>query len=77
MNDFKRETFSHRLKALREEKGMDQAALAEASGVSANAIARYETGRNIPGIDKAVLLAKALGCSTDVLIGCVPLSGVA
>ena len=56
---------------------MDQIALAEASGVSANAIARYETGRNIPGIDKAVMLAIALDCSTDVLIGCVPLSGIA
>lgn len=77
MRKYDAQTFSRRLKALREEKGMDQAALAEASGVSRNAIGRYETGRNIPRADILVSLACSLDCSVDVLLGCVPLSGVA
>jgi len=73
MNDFDPNTFSRRLKALREERGMDQDALALASGVSKGAIARYEMGRNAPRVDAIVSLANALGCSCDVLIGVVPL----
>lgn len=77
MRKYDAQTFSKRLKALREEKGMDQTALAEVSGVSLNSIARYETGRNIPRADVLVSLANSLECSVDVLLGCVPLSGVA
>lgn len=74
MNEFDIKTFSQRLKALRMERGMDQDALAEASGVSKGTIARYEIGRNIPRVDVVVSLARALGCSCDVLIGVVPLA---
>lgn len=74
MNDFDSKTFAQRLKALRMERDMDQDALADASGVSKGAIARYETGRNIPRVDVVVSLASALGCSCDVLIGVVPLA---
>lgn len=74
MNDFDSKAFAQRLKALRMERDMDQDALADASGVSKGAIARYETGRSIPRVDVAVSLAGALGCSCDVLIGVVPLA---
>lgn len=75
VNDFDSTVFSRRLKALREERGLSQAQLANASGIDKSAIARYETGRTLPGIDRAVTLARALDCSVDVLAGCVPLVG--
>lgn len=73
MERFDTAAFARRLKALREERGMDQEALAKASGVSKGSIARYEIGMNVPRVDIAVALAGALGCSTDVLFGIVPL----
>ena len=76
MNEFDTDTFARRLKALREERGMDQDELANASGVSKGSIARYETGLNIPRVDNIVSLAQALRCSCDVLIGVVPRAGV-
>jgi len=74
INEFDTATFARRLKSLREERGMDQDALAKASGVSKGSIARYETGCNIPRVDITVALARALDCSCDVLIGVVPLA---
>lgn len=77
MGEFEIQTFARRLKALREERGMDQDALASASGVNKGSIARYETARNIPRADVVVALARALGCSCDVLVGVAPLAVVA
>lgn len=74
MNKFDSVTFARRLKALREERGMDQNALASKSGVSRDSIARYEMGTNTPRADIVVSLARALGCSCDVLMGVVPLA---
>lgn len=74
MKEFDTQTFARRLKALRMERGMDQDALAAASGVSKATIARYETGRNTPKVDAAVDLAQALECSLDVLVGVIPLA---
>lgn len=48
--------------------GMSQEALAQASGVSRVAIARYETGERVPSITIAARIAKALGCKVDDLI---------
>ena len=73
---FNAETFSRRLKSLREERGMDQRQLAEASGVSLDSVKRYETGRNIPRADALMSMAQALDCSVDILLGAVPLVGV-
>ncbi len=70
---YERNTFARRLKAVREERGMDQSALAAASGVSIGAIARYESERNTPNVQQIVKLANALNCSLDVLCGRVPL----
>lgn len=69
--------FARRLKALREERGVDQDGLAELSGVSKGSIARYETGRNMPGIETACALADALNVSVDTLLAREPLTGVA
>lgn len=76
MSRFNSELFSRRLKALSEERGMDQGQLANVSGVSKGSIARYEMGRNIPRADVLMALAHALDCSVDVLLGSVPLAGV-
>lgn len=47
---FDREKFSNRLAALRAERGLDQAGLAERAGVSRDSIARYETGGAVPNL---------------------------
>ena len=73
MEGFSSDAFARRLKALREERGIDQEQLANATGISKAAIARYETGRSLPRIDTAFMLAEALRCSIDVLTGHVPL----
>lgn len=70
---YERTTFSRRLKALREERGMTQRDLADASGVKLNSIARYETAEIIPRADKVFDMAQALDCSIDVLMGRVQL----
>ena len=47
---------------------MSQEELAQASGVSRVAIARYESGKRTPSISIAARIAKALGCKLDDLI---------
>lgn len=64
---YSNETFAHRLKVARAEARMSQADLAEASGVDANSIARYEQGAVTPGFDKAYALAVALGTDLNTL----------
>lgn len=60
--------FGRRIKQLREAKGWTQEELAERSGVSAQAVSHYETGRRSPLFSTAVHLAAALGCPvTDLL----------
>ena len=49
-----------RLKQLRAEQGMSQAALAETSQISREYIARLETGHHDPSLSTLVKLAKAL-----------------
>lgn len=63
--------FSERLKTIRTKKGLSQADLAKAVGVSAATISSYETpnGTKIPALDKAAAIAKALEVSLDWLCG--------
>lgn len=61
--------FSNTLAAIRTYRGMTQEELAKASGVSKNAIARYEAGMNKPSAESVLKLAQALRCSTDILFG--------
>lgn len=72
---FDREKFSNRLAALRAERGLDQAGLAERAGVSRDSIARYETGGAVPNLESACRLAEALDCGLDVLAGIVSITG--
>lgn len=63
------DTLAHRMKVARAEARMDQQALADAAGISKDSVARYETGRNVPSLDKAFDMAVALGVSIDSLVG--------
>ena len=66
---FEKEVFASRLRGKRAERGLNQAELAEASGVSVAAITNYENGGYVPGADKVYMLADALGCDLNWLLG--------
>ena len=57
-----------RIAALRRERGLSQAELAGAIGVSPSALGMYEQGRREPSADTMVALARALSVSTDFLL---------
>ncbi len=61
--------FGKRLIALRRLRGMTQVQLAEAADTTQRAISYYETTGNYPPAPALVALAKALGVSTDELLG--------
>jgi transcriptional regulator with XRE-family HTH domain len=63
-------TIGDRLKRQRVRRGYSQTELAELSGVKQSLISRIENGsRDNPSADVLRGLAKALGCTTDYLIG--------
>lgn len=57
------------IKALREEKGMTQAELAEALFVTPQSVSRWEKGQAYPDIEKLPLLSELFGVSVDELLG--------
>lgn len=63
------DTFAHRLMVIRKDRKMSQKDLAEAAGITANSIARYEGGSVIPQADSLCAMADALNCTTDQLVG--------
>lgn len=69
MTCFDSEAMARNIKVERVKRGWSQEDLAKASGVGLNSIARYETGNVVPGLDNALKLAKALGCSIDDIAG--------
>lgn len=58
-----------KLKTRREELGLSQEKLAEKAGVTKQAISAYELGSRVPGAGVLALIADALNCSTDYLLG--------
>lgn len=64
--------FGTRLAALRQAKGLTQAELGDAVGVSNRVIAYYEADGAQPPGAMLVDLARALGVSTDELLGVKP-----
>jgi len=67
MNTFSTNSFSSRLKELREKFKYSQDGLAKKIGVSKTSIQNYESGK-IPKGDHIIKLAKALDCSLDWLL---------
>ena len=55
--------------ALRKQKGLSQQELAEAVGVSRQAVSRWETGQSAPSTEKLVALCTLYGVSLDALLG--------
>ncbi len=66
MND---NTIGKRIQALRKEREMTQKQLADAVGVTPQAVSKWETDESCPDITALPLLAGALGVSVDALLG--------
>lgn len=64
-----RSGFGDRLIALRRLRGMTQVELAQAADTTQRAISYYETTDNFPPAAALIALAKALGVTTDELLG--------
>ncbi len=58
-----------RLREARLEAGLSQGALADAAGLSRQAVGAVESGRHRPSVDAALALAAALGCGVEALFG--------
>lgn len=61
--------FIERLKQLRAEKNISQAALANVMGVSQQAVAKWETDKATPGPSAISKLADYFGVTSDYLLG--------
>ena len=70
-HDFSRHAilFRERLIELRKEKGYTQQGLADLLGISVWTLNSYEAKGVLPRFDMIVMLAKALECSADYLLG--------
>ena len=62
-------SFSERLRAARESKGLSQTDLAKRAGFQPSAICHFENGRRAPSLDSLKKLADALSVSLDYLAG--------
>ena len=70
MQGFDKTLFASRLRGKRAEMFMSRAELAGATGLSEDAIVKYENPDGYtPGADKVVLLCGALRCSPNYLMG--------
>lgn len=80
--------FGHRVRELREAKGLSQAELAARAGVSRQLVGAVETGRHLPRVDAGLALATALdssveelsaptGSTVDGVLGAPPADGTA
>ncbi|MBQ9558282.1 MAG: helix-turn-helix transcriptional regulator, partial [Clostridia bacterium] len=62
-------TIGKRIQTLRKEREMTQKQLADAVGVTPQAVSKWETDESCPDISALPLLAGALGVSVDALLG--------
>jgi putative molybdopterin biosynthesis protein len=58
---------SRRLESMRRARGLSQRALADASGITRQAVGSIESGRMKPGVDIALRIARALGTTVEDL----------
>ena len=61
-------TIGKRIQTLRKERGMTQKQLADAVGVTPQAVSKWETDESCPDITALPLLASTLGVSVDMLL---------
>ncbi len=69
------ELIGNNIMILRKENGLTQEQLANALGISYQAVSKWETGNACPDISTLPLLADLFSVSVDQLIGRVPLMG--
>lgn len=62
-----RKRIGERIRQLRTERGMSQIELAEKTGLVQPHIPRIEQGRYSVGFDTLQAIAKALGCTVDII----------
>ena len=68
-------TIADRIQTLRKSKGMSQEELADAAGVSRQAVSKWESEQSIPDLDKVVILSEIFEVTTDYLLkGIEPVS---
>lgn len=65
----KTRTIGGRLRAAREAKGWTHEQLARESGLSLDTVIKIQSGRRQPGGETLVKLCRALGVSSDELLG--------
>ena len=63
-----RKRIGERIRQLRTERGISQVELAEKAGLSQPHIVRIEQGRYSVGLDILQAIAKALGCTVDMVV---------
>jgi transcriptional regulator with XRE-family HTH domain len=68
-------TFAERLRELRDAKGLSQAKLADASGVSFASVREYGMSRRKPSFEAVVKLARALGVTVEAFADCEDVGG--
>ncbi|MGN7388280.1 helix-turn-helix domain-containing protein [Sporosarcina sp. SAFN-015] len=68
MNDWSKEDFGIRLKALREQRGLSMMAFGAAIGTSASRIKDWEKGKNAPSAAWIAKISERFNISTDELI---------
>jgi len=62
------ETLGKRISALRKENGLTQEALAEKTGVTAQAVSKWENDQTCPDIQLLPIISSILGVSVDELL---------
>ncbi len=57
-----------RIQSLRKAKGISQEELAEQTGVSRQAVSKWESGQSVPDIEKIIIMSDYFGVTTDYLL---------
>lgn len=60
--------FNERLRAIRKEKGLTQAELAEKAGIAVNSVRLYEAGARLPKLDTIARMAVAMSLTANDLM---------
>lgn len=60
--------FNERLRAIRKEKRLTQAELAEKAGIAVNSVRLYEAGARLPKLDTIARMAVAMGLTANDLM---------
>lgn len=66
---------AERIQSLRRAKGISQEELADAIGVSRQAVSKWESGQNSPDVEKIILLSDFFAVTTDYLLKGIELQG--